>query len=181
MRVGIGRWRATLSFRGQSDAGGLLEATREIPAQDHPAQRPAADTEHARRVIPVAAHRAKHPEHVVAIDLVERAKRAGTGGLARSGGRRGRARRPHVGRKMLGPDHILLGVETVDFLIPAATRRLTVCLAMSNPGLRERSRVTQVFTVPSGDRIAAAFAVELAAASDAVVTREDGKACQSIP
>jgi len=75
---------------------------------------------------------------------------------------------------LLNPDQAG-GVQIVDFPIPATANRVTACLAVTNAGLGERSRVTQTFSIPSVNQVA--YAVDLPAVSQPQVTPDDSSVC----
>jgi TIR domain-containing protein len=75
---------------------------------------------------------------------------------------------------LLNPEQIG-GVQIVDFAIPSTADRVTACLSVPNAGLKERSRVTQTFSVPAVSQVA--YAVDLPAVTQPQVTRDDNGLC----
>jgi hypothetical protein len=64
--------RASLAREGQS---GSAVAARQIPTLDHARERAAAYAEDAGGLLPIATGGGKHTPYVLALDLLERAKR----------------------------------------------------------------------------------------------------------
>lgn len=83
----------------------------------------------------------------------------------------------HARHTDLGDATSIGDVAVFDFPIAPTTELLTACLVMPNPGLGERSRVTQTFKVP---RMAAdpAGQVSLAPLADPVVMTDAGGDCR---
>ena len=73
------------------------------------------------------------------------------------------------------------GVSQINFAVPATTSRLTACLVMWNPGLGERSRVTQQFAVPAVAEAADGIPLALSSLRSATVSKEDGTLCAATP
>ena len=67
-------------------------------------------------------------------------------------------------------------VEAITFVIPAPTTRLTSCLVVPSPGLRDRYRVTQVSTLARG-KPAADDGVVISPIAEPKVTRDNGGTC----
>jgi hypothetical protein len=67
-------------------------------------------------------------------------------------------------------------VELVRFPVSLATKRLATCLGVPNPGLRERSRVTQMFSL-STNAGGTNDPVTLVPIGEPTVTRDDGSPC----
>jgi len=75
---------------------------------------------------------------------------------------------------LLNPEQVG-GVQIVDFPIPVTASRVTACLSVPNARLKERSRVTQTFSVPAVSQVT--YAVDLPAVTQPLVTRDDNSLC----